>query len=307
MAKAKKKFNYKRRDKSAIEARAQKTSSRFAALVTGPIKLMKMEERDYCVRILPATWKDPEHFGYDVAYNRNIGPDKDRYISRSFHGHDDDPIRDYINELKAEGRKKDVKEHDLSERVFYYAIDRDNEGAGVQLMDFPQTADKELAKVCKDRRTGATLYIDDPEEGRDVYFTREKNKGGFLENVRFEVTKDACPIFDDQRKYEAVEELVCENPIPDVLNILPAEDLQRLVDAMKMANPTTRAEDDDKTPPPRTRSRARRPEPEPEPEQEPIDDEDADLDEPAPKAGGLRKGRRRREPLPEVEDDDIPF
>ena len=319
MAKKKRTFQYKKRDASKLQERANKTTSAFATLMKDPVKMLKLENGDYHVRVCPPTWDDAEHYGYDVAYNRNFGPDKDRYISRSFLGHSDDAARDYINELKADGHKSEAKDKGVSDRVFYYVIDRKNEGAGPLVLDVPQGVDAELAKACKDRRSGASLDIDCPDDGFDVFFTREKNQKGFPVIVRFALDRPS-PMFDDEARQDEVLDWLVEHPLPDYLNVPENEELERLVAAMKAANPSKRAEDDDTTPPPRTRSRAQRPEPEPEqdrpatrssrPEPEPeIDDDDADLDEPAPQTGGLRK-RSRRPAMPEpgpIDDDDVPF
>jgi hypothetical protein len=303
MAKKRNKIiGYKKRTDADNKVRENKVSTGYLSLVKTPAKLMKNEERKYRLRFLYATWEGATHFGIDADIHRNAGVDRDRVISRASMGHKDDALRDYIQELKAEGKKRAADDMYAGARVLYYVVDLDNPLLGVQVMEQPQKADRALAKACRDPETGETLHIDDPEEGHVVIFYREKNDGGFAENQRFQVIGRREPLSDDPDQMDEWLEFISEHPLPTVLNVLENDELERMVAGMKAADPSSRTEDEeeDTDPAPRTRSRARRPEPEPEEDtepdedQEPIDDDDEDLDQPAPKTGGLRKRRPKR-------------
>lgn len=301
MESRRKSSRYKRRAESDVDARASKQSNKFSRLMVDTVSMLKLEDGDYQIRIGFPTWKDPEHWGYDVYYNRGMGADGDRYLSRSRHKKDGrDPVLDHVNALKADGNRKLARKRDVSERVFYWVLNRKAENLGWQVLDVPQNVDREISALCKDKSTGETLWLDDPDDGYDLHFRREQKNtpdGSFPIIAGLNIARRSSPLSDDPGRQEELESWLEAHPLPDCLQFATIEELDAVV-AATPAVLTKRVQDEDTNPAPQTRSRAQRQEPnyddqrrDPEPAARPVDDADADLDGPAPT--GLQPRARR--------------
>ena len=58
-----------------------------------------------------------------------------------------------------------------------FIIDRDNEKEGVQVLQYPETNYQTIVNRLKDKKSGKTRSIDDPEDGHDLFFTK-RTEGG---------------------------------------------------------------------------------------------------------------------------------
>lgn len=144
------------------------------------IKMWKPNDRDNRIRILPPTWPDAKHFGFDVYVHYGIGPDRQSYLCLNKMKGKPDPITEEYAVLRRDARneeeEKEAKELQARARVLVYLIDRDHEKEGVQAWFMPQGLDKDIVMVSRDKSTGEVLNLDDPEDGFDVMF--EKNGTG---------------------------------------------------------------------------------------------------------------------------------
>jgi len=183
----------------------------FDRLIKDGIKNWKPADGMNSIRILPATWPKPEHYGFDLYVHYGVGPDRGSYLDLHKMLDKPDPISEEHAEALREGDEKYAKEIESKRRCGVYLIDRDNEKEGVQFWAMPWTIDADLNKLAVDKRTGETLNIDDPEDGYDVEF----EKTGKDRNTKYEAVKIArrsSPLGSNKWIDWAVD-----NPLPDQL------------------------------------------------------------------------------------------
>lgn len=206
-------FNYHERDPGAAKDRAEGRGDGGGYLKQG-VNTWSPKKGDNLIRILPPTWPDAEHFGFDVYCHYSIGPENRSFLSLNKMKGEDDPIWDEYTEAQKQGDEDYAKELRPKRRVGYWIIDRDDERKGPQLWLAPyQSIDRELSKQIVDSRSGEVLLIDHPEEGYDVEF----EKTGEKERTRYEGVRVARQSSELGRDADEWLEYIEENPIPDCL------------------------------------------------------------------------------------------
>src|SRR5574338_1231875 len=99
------KFDYKKRSFDDANDRAQMGSGAYDKFTIDGIKMWKPKNGNNLIRILPPTWDEPRHYGYDVFMHNGIGPDKSAYLCLDKMQVDKCPIC----EARAEARDEDEK------------------------------------------------------------------------------------------------------------------------------------------------------------------------------------------------------
>lgn len=209
------KFKYKKRSAESVDKRAQGGGDRDHFL-KNDFQKFTPADGDNLIRILPPTWEDAQHFGLDVHVHYGIGPDKGSFLSLHKHKGEADPIYEERLQAQNDGDDEYAKELRPNTRTLVWVIDRDKEEAGPKLWAMPFGVDKEISLRCKDKTTGELLYIDDPDEGYDVEFT----KSGSGKTTKYEgvqISRRSTPISDDEDQMDEWLELIEDNPLPDVL------------------------------------------------------------------------------------------
>lgn len=211
-------FSYQKRSKDTLKERANMKGGNFDTIFKPAFKQWKPKDGKNRIRILPPTWNDAKHYGYDIYVNYNIGADNQSYLSLEKHGHGADPLAEARREAQKEGDKDFAKKLQPNQRILYWIIDRNDEDEGPLLWAAPFTFDKSLSNLCIDEDTKDVIFIDDPEEGADVRFYKEGT--GML--TKYDPSKmkvlEAGPISDDEGLENEWLDFIHENPLPDVLN-----------------------------------------------------------------------------------------
>ena len=65
-------FKYHRRSKEDVKARANMRGGGFDSFIKPEFKRYKVRDGKNMVRILPATWEKPKHYGFDIVTIRTI-------------------------------------------------------------------------------------------------------------------------------------------------------------------------------------------------------------------------------------------
>lgn len=284
-------FKYKARTKEDIKTRANMRGGNFDSIIKPQYKVYKVKEGKNLIRILPPTWDDAKHYGYDLYVNYGIGGDNQSYLSLSKMKGSKDPLQEAKRAAEADGDKETAKALNPTQRIAMWIVDRQAEEEGPQLWLAPFTVDKDICNISFDEDTKEVVFVDDPENGCDVRFYKE----GTGLNTRYDASKmrllKASPLFDDEGLQEETLQYVADNPVPDCLQFYDYEHIsmvfggQARVEKADDDEETPRSrhkpvvdEDEDETPPPRKRPA-------------PVEDE-----EPAPPRRAVRK--------PVVEDDE---
>lgn len=218
-------FKYERRSAKKWQERAEQSGYSRRSMFVDEVKLFRPKDGDNLVRILPPTFDEAEHYGFEVFVHYGIGPDNDAFLDLNKMQSSADPI--------VEERARALKDNDKDyadkltsrKRVMVYIIDRDDEAAGLQLWSCPWTLDADITTLAVDKRTGEVLDIDDPEDGYDVEFTK-KGTGRNTQYVGVAIARKPSPLENDAALEEAVE-----RPLPDCLKYYEYEEIQKIFDA----------------------------------------------------------------------------
>lgn len=313
-------FRYQKRSKETLKERANMKGGNFDTIFKPKFKQWKPKDGKNRIRILPPTWDGAKHYGYDIFINYNIGADNQSYLSLEKHGMGADPLAEARREAQKEGDKDYAKKLQPNQRILYWIIDRNDEEEGPLLWAAPFTFDKSLSNLCIDEDTKDVIFIDDPENGRDVRFYKEGT--GLL--TKYDPSKmkvlEESTIHEDEGLEGEWLDFIADNPLPDVLNFydyahikatfggqIGSRDDDAEDEDAKPVRSRRGSDDDEKPTRPRGRSRPE-PEDEDEPEEKPArsrqrakpseDDDPPDEDE---------KPQRRkasRQPADEPDDDE---
>ena len=205
-------FKYQKPSAEDVRKRAsQKGGADFDSIFVDTVKVFKVNDGSNCIRIIPATWEEPKHFGFDIFVHWNIGPDKQSYLCLKENKGEPCPICEERAKAIKQGDDDYAKELKPSKRVLVYLIDRDNEKEGVQAWSMPWTVDRDINSLIVDKRTGEVLGIDDPENGYDIEFDR-KGKAPKIEYIGMQIARHESPLGKD-----AWLEYAEDHPLPDTL------------------------------------------------------------------------------------------
>lgn len=229
-------YQYQERSRESHDKRAAGNKD-FDVYVKDHIKLWTPKDGDNCIRILPPTWDNPEHYGVDLHVHYGIGPDRQSYLCLSKHKDEPCCVCDERNEAKRDGDEDYAKELRPVPRVLVYLVDRNNEKEGVQAWAMPSGFDQDVVKVSVDRRTNAVLPIDHPEEGFDVEFEKT-GKGINTKYKGIAISRRSSPLGKD-----AWLDFAVDNPLPDQLVFYPNEHIAKVFGGAG-SKPSRRDDDD---------------------------------------------------------------
>jgi len=212
-------FRYQERSKDDLKERANAKGGNFDDYILPKYKKYKVRDGKNLIRILPPTWDQAKHYGYDIWLNYNIGPDNQAYLSLAkMKNERNDPIAEAAREAANEGDDKLRRELLPRQRILMWVIDRNEEDEGPQLWACPQTVDKAFANLSFDEDTGEVIYIDDPEQGCDVRFFKE----GTGLKTDYDASKmrlmKPSPLSEDPKLMDEWLDYAQQNPVPECLH-----------------------------------------------------------------------------------------
>lgn len=277
-------YVYKKRDAASVRKRAEQQGGNFDNIFKDGVKNFKTQQGDNTIRIMPPTWEDAEHYGYDVWVHYSIGADKGTYLCPKKMKNKPCPICDAVQEMKSEGEAEAAKRIEAKRRVLVYLIDREQRKPTPMVWAMPWTVDRDIAGVSENKKTGAILAIDDPKGGYDVSFRIEGSK----RNTKYgavAVDRESSPLSDDKEERAEWLELIAEKPLPKLLKYHDEEYLQKVVDGHSSAATDDDEDEDDGRKKKKKRGR---------------DDDDDDEDE------RPRKKKRSRDDDDDEDEDERP-
>lgn len=243
-------FKYHRRSKEDVKARANMRGGGFDSFIKPEFKRYKVRDGKNMVRILPATWEKPKHYGFDIWVNYGIGADNQSYLSLSKMNNEEDPLADARREAQREGDDETAKALAPRQRVLVWVIDRNEEDEGPQLWDIPFSVDKDFVNLCLDEDTKEVIYPDDPDEGHDLRFYKEGSGIGTKYPASRMKLLDESPLHEDDDVKKEWLDFVKENPVPDCLQFYSADEIAAAFDGQVR----TKDKDDDDEKPKRHKS-----------------------------------------------------
>lgn len=298
--KSKGKFKYKPRTAEQVQKRADKASSggRDGFIKEG-VKFFKPSDGDNTIRILPPTWDEADHYGYDVYVHYNIGPDNAAYACLEKMKGKSCPICEESRRARADGDEEHEKMYRPTRRVLIYLLDRDKEKEGLKIWPMGVNLDKDLSKLMVDKRTGEIYPIDDPDDGFDIQFTKE-GQGLNTKYVGVQIARKSSPLDHDEALMFADS-----NSIPDSIQYYDYDHI-KLAFTGESSDEEDEEETSKKRKPSKEESKSSKKSSKPvedEEDEEDEDEEDED-DEEAPKKSSRRKVEEEEEDEEDEEEDE---
>jgi hypothetical protein len=214
----KKRFKYQTRSHESVETRSKQSGyASKEPICTDDYKFYSVKD-DNNIRILPPTWDDADHYGFDLYIHYQIGSDSGNYICPEKMGSGDCPICEEKRKAEKGGDEEYAKTLNATKRPTVLLIDRDKEDDGVQIWPMPWTVDRDLAALCLDKQTGEILMIDDPYDGYDVSFDRT-GKALKTKYIGLQVSRHSSEAMDDSDELNDVLEAIQDKTLKDVLII----------------------------------------------------------------------------------------
>lgn len=209
------KFSYQARPAANWQQRSEQKGGSFISYLVDKVSLFSPQKGLNWVRILPPTWVNPQHYGYDVWLHQYIGPQQATVLCPLKHNRGKCPICECYTAGEAQGKEyDDLYEFKATRRVLTWFLNRNKEQKGeadcVQAWALPWKFDRDVSMVCKDPLTGELYQIDHPEIGFDITFNKEGEQDrttyGGIQLARKSTTVD-----DKWLDY------IVANPLPDML------------------------------------------------------------------------------------------
>jgi hypothetical protein len=237
-------FNYKPRNEEDVKKRSERSGGRFDSLYKGGFDVWRPKVGDNLIRILPPTWDDHEHYGYDIWVHAYVGADSSSYLCLNKMGKGHCPMCAAAKEAKDAGEEDEAKALAPKNLVVCWILDRDEDSTTPVLYGMSWAMDRDIAALCHNKRTGKILLIDHPDDGYDITIKRQ-GQGLKTKYFGMAVDRDSTPICDDTDEQEKVLELIQENPIPSILNYYDEDYLEKVLAGTASASSKDEDLDDD--------------------------------------------------------------
>ena len=206
-----KRFSYQERNAESVKKRADQSGSSRDFYIPDEYKVWQPKAGDHTIRILPPTWDEAEHHGFDIYVHYGVGPDDAQYLCLAKMKGEHCPICEERKRLEAEGDQEAADALKPSKRVLVWMIDRNEEKEGPMIWSMPWTIDRDISKLVVDKRSGEVLPIDHPEEGYDIEFER-KGTGMKTEYLGLQIARRSSDLGEEKWL-----DYVVDHPLPEVL------------------------------------------------------------------------------------------
>lgn len=248
-------FKYHPRSSEAVQKRAEQQGGKFDSIFKDGIDTWRPAQGENVIRILPPTWEEHDHYGFDIWIHGFVGADKSSYLCLQKMKNAPCPICKAARDAKAAGEEDDFKALNARRQVAVWVINRDDEKSTPSLFTMSWSMDRDIAALCHNKRTGKVLLLDHPEEGYDISFSRT-GKGLNTRYIGMAVDRESSPIMADEDEQEKILEYIQEKPIPDLLNFYDVDHLEKVVEGGTDERDEDLDEDEDEEEAPKKKGRA---------------------------------------------------
>jgi hypothetical protein len=167
------------------------------------------------IRILPPTWKNYEHYGFDVWVHYG---DHVQLCRKMMLGKRCSFCNGAKKAMEAD-RYEDAQILRAQKRVVVWVLDRREKKPRPRLYSMPWTTDRQIMELAFTKRSGRVRAIDHPDKGYDITFTRSGN-GAKTKFIDFKIDRRLSPIARKLKDRDEVMDFVMENPVPKTLNLV---------------------------------------------------------------------------------------
>jgi hypothetical protein len=217
MVEKKRVFKYQDLESNALFERANERDDRRDSFLKSGVKYFSPKEKKNRIRILPPTWANAKHYGFDAYIHYGIGRSNSSYLCPiKMNTGDKCPICSEIFSGPSKNDKEFTDKVKARRKVLVYVIDREDEAAGPKLFPMPLSMDRNFVMQSVDDGTGEPLRIHNPDVGYDVSF--EKEGIGIKTKYSGEVVaRKSTPLSDNPATQDKWLQFITDNPIPEIL------------------------------------------------------------------------------------------
>ena len=291
------KFRRKAPSQEKMKERAEARGMGYDSIFKGHAQIFRCKEGDNTIRILPATWDEPEHHAYDIWIHRNVGADNQTYLCLDKMRKKPCPICKAVRQMQERGETEEAKKLAVRRDVIVYVINRDGDAKTPNVYQMSWRADRDILQLAKSKRTGKFLEIDRENDGYDLTINRQGT--GLKTRYLYNIERDPSPIHEKASVQDSILQYITENPLPDLLNFYDGDYIEQVL--FGAADKGGRDEDDEDDEDDDNRKGKYRDEEDDEDEEDDGDDEDSDTET---RSRSSSKGRRRDDEDEDDEEDD---
>lgn len=229
-------FKYEGRSAESIKKEAAAASGSYDDYMKAGTQKFKPRDGDNAIRILPPGWEDKrpveqggwgDSWGVTLWVHGNIGVDRANYLCPQKMTGEPCAICDARQEVLDDKEEADALRP--SKRTGVWLIDRYAEKDGPQFWSMPQQQIAgEILQRSIDRKTGAAVLIDHPDDGYDVLF----RKTGVQRNTDYtavEIDRDPSYLCENTKTQDKWLEFIVEHNLPSMFNFFTYEYLEKVV------------------------------------------------------------------------------
>lgn len=216
------KFQYHQRTAEDVKDKARQTSGRDS-YIASEVQFFTAEQGANSIRMLPLPpelAKEHRHWGVRVFEHRDIGVDKGAYLCLNKMKGEPCPVCEERDRASGAGEKELAWTLRPGCKTLIWVINRKDEGKGPLLWNISaggkKSLDTNLLNLCQDPGSGEVLFVDHPDEGHDLSFSRD-GTGLKTSYTGYRFSHRPSPVSDIPERYEKWLRFVGEHPLDGIL------------------------------------------------------------------------------------------
>lgn len=221
-------FDYRPSDPKKLKERAERRGGGFDSYFIGGVNTFRPKAGENAIRICPPTWKDHEHFGYEVWVHGFIGLERSSYLCPKKMLGKKCPICELAAETLQAGEKEDSDQIKAKQKVLYWLIDREGDSSDPLVWAVSGQFDQDISGRCN-KRNGKVLEIDNPWDGHDVTF-RRTGQGLATRYLNVDIDPDTSPLADREKETNRLLDFLKEKPLDSILKYHSYDQLKMAIE-----------------------------------------------------------------------------
>lgn len=204
-------FQYQARTSEDLKKREEQTGGGFIGFLVDAVSRYERKNGENCIRILPPTWQNAKHYGLEIWVHYDVGPQGAAVLCNLRMYGEKCASCEASSHADAAGKEDEAKAYRATKRVLVWLLDRkeqESEKTKPLAWAVPWTLDRDVAKLCRDRRTGELYQIDHPDNGYDIFFDYEEKERKYS---GLQLARQPSPVNEKHLDY------IMEHPLPSIL------------------------------------------------------------------------------------------
>ena len=232
------------------EQEIKKRSTRGLSYVKGNLETFTPVDGDNAIRIVPPLASDKYASLWGVEIWTYFLGNRVYVSSTTFDKHPNDPVAEHFFKVRQTDEQEASKYRGTRRHLMYVMDMNDADNPQLKIWAAPPTLVDEFIGLSKDPRSGKLVPLEDPEQGRVIFFTRT-GQGINTKYTRVQLDSEASPLdeklADDLEEFENLIEVASEDELrAAVQKVQNAEDDDD-EDSRPVAAKPASGNDDDET------------------------------------------------------------